>query len=174
MARAHTMLLSALFISCDAFHLPAAAPSILRGGNSRSSPPNAQFGMAAVQLVTLIGRAPEEISFELVMDAIEELYDVTPVGFSVGDVVSESGKNMGSAKIFSFASLQQPKRLDKETTLQLFGDYYRKDVLEHPDGTDHANIRAFMEVGWDGVKFPDGFALSPKSEGGFGLLTDTD
>ena len=49
----------------------------------------------------------------------------------------------------------------------MFGDYYRKDVLEHPDGTDHANIRAFMEVGWDGVKFPDGFALSPKSEGGF-------
>ena len=43
----------------------------------------------------------------------------------------------------------------------------RKDVLEHPDATDHANIRAFMKVGWDGVKFPDGLAVTPKNLGDY-------
>ena len=79
--------------------------------------------------------------------------------FSVGDVVSEPGQNMGSAKIFSFAQLS---KLDEAATLQLFGDYYRKDVLEHPDGSDHANIRAFIKGGWACVKFPDGLAIVPK------------
>ena len=41
--------------------------------------------------------------------------------------------------------------LPNNATLWLFGDFYRKDVLENPDGTDHANIRAFMEGGWDCV-----------------------
>ena len=57
--------------------------------------------------------------------------------------------------------------LEESTTLNLFGDYYRKDVLEHPDATDHANIRAFMKVGWDGVKFPDGLAVTPKNLGDY-------
>jgi len=41
--------------------------------------------------------------------------------------------------------------------------YYREDVLGNPDGTDHANIRSFVKVGWDGVTFPYGPALLPKS-----------
>ena len=40
-------------------------------------------------------------------------------------------------------------------------------MLEHPDATDHANIRAFMKVGWDGVKFPDGLAVTPKNLGDY-------
>ena len=98
------------------------------------------------------------------MDAIDELYDVREVNFSVGDVVSTPGQNMGSAKILSFATYSKP---EPAATLQLFGDYYRKDVLEHPDATDHANIRAFMKVGWDGVKFPDGLAVTPKNLGDY-------
>ena len=43
-------------------------------------------------------------------------------------------------------------------------DYYRKDVLEDPDGDSHANIRAFMKGGWDSVKFPKGLALAPKAK----------
>ncbi len=49
-------------------------------------------------------------------------------------------------------------RLTPEQTLQLFGDYYRIDVLQNPDGTDHQNIRNFIKFGWNGIAF-DGKAL---------------
>ena len=112
--------------------------SFLVSPRAMRTPATMQMPMAATQLVTLIGRAPNEIQFQLVMDAIAELYDVREVPFRVGDVKSDPGKNMGSAKIFSFAQIS---KLDKEATLHLFGDYYRVDVLENPDGDDHANIR---------------------------------
>lgn len=37
-----------------------------------------------------------------------------------------------------------------------------QDVLENPDGDDHANIRNFISGGWDGVDFPNGLAINPK------------
>jgi hypothetical protein len=37
--------------------------------------------------------------------------------------------------------------------LACFGSYYRKDVLENPNGTDHQNIRNFMNRGWEGISF---------------------
>ena len=49
----------------------------------------------------------------------------------------------------------------REQTLYLFGDYYRKDVLENPEGTDHQNIRNFITSGWGGIKF-EGTALIEK------------
>jgi hypothetical protein len=127
---------------------------------ARAVPAFMEMPVAATQLTTLLGRAPEQIEFQMVMDAIEELYDVSEVEFSVGEVKSSPGQNMGSSKIFSFAKIS---KLDEATTLHLFGDYYRKDVLEHPDGDDHANIRNFMKCGWDGVSFPNGLSLAPKS-----------
>ena len=166
----HRILVSAMLVSCSAFQLPQALP---RPGGAASATPATtlkalprpliamQMPQAAVQLLTYIGRAPEEISFQLVMDAVDELYDVYEVDFSVGDVVSAPGQNMGSAKVFSFAIIS---KLDVETTLQLFGDYYRKDVLENPGGTDHANIRSFMQYGWDGVNFPNGLAIEAKQK----------
>ncbi|HAD80214.1 MAG TPA: HopJ type III effector protein, partial [Flavobacteriaceae bacterium] len=36
--------------------------------------------------------------------------------------------------------------------LKLFAEHYQA-VLETPEGTDHNNIRQFMQNGWDGVKF---------------------
>jgi len=53
---------------------------------------------------------------------------------------------------------------DKETTLKLFGQYYR-DVLANPTGTDHANIRNFMKTGWEGCPFENGVALTRKNSG---------
>jgi hypothetical protein len=41
-------------------------------------------------------------------------------------------------------------------------DYYRVDVLEHPEGEDHRPIRDFMAYGWSGVKF-DGMPLTLKT-----------
>ena len=150
-----------LVASCSAFQLaPSAARTPPLASTVRCGDAVAQMPQAALQLVTLIGRAPEEISFQLTMDAIEELYDVTPKPFSVGDVVSAPGQNGGSAKIFSFGAIS---KLDEQATLHCFGDYYRVDVLQNPNGDDHANIRAFMKGGWACVNFPEGLALEPKA-----------
>ena len=101
---------------------------------------------------------PESILFTDTMETIEANYDFTPVRFTNGTVVNEAGTNSGSCKLFSFAKLQQ---LSKEETLACFGDYYRVDVLQHPDATNHANIRNFMITGWEGIGF-DAEALQPK------------
>jgi len=102
---------------------------------------------------------PTAIEFEQTMAAIEDGFDYSPVAFSCGEVVSTAEQNQGSAKIFSFAKLQ---KLNQKTTLELFGRYYREDVLKNADGADHGNIRNFMKTGWDGVAFPDGLALTAK------------
>jgi hypothetical protein len=45
--------------------------------------------------------------------------------------------------------------LNPNQTLNLFGDYFRKDVLENPAGEDHQNIRNFMKYGWEGISFDE-------------------
>lgn len=101
---------------------------------------------------------PESIAFTDTMEVIDSHYDFTPVRFTNGTTVNEAGTNSGSCKLFSFAKLQQ---LSKEETLACFGDYYRVDVLQHPDATNHANIRNFMVTGWEGIRF-DAEALQLK------------
>lgn len=103
-------------------------------------------------------RAPETIEFKDVIAFIDEHYDFTPTKFTNGNTVNDAGQNNGSCKIFSFAKLND---LSKEETLNLFGEFYREDVLKNPDGSDHQNIRNFMKSGWDGVSF-EGKALSRK------------
>ena len=101
----------------------------------------------------------DAIDFEQTMAVIEAEFVYTPIAFSCGEVVSTDEQNQGSAKIFSFAKLQE---LSAEDTLELFGRFYREDVLKNADGSDHGNIRNFMKTGWDGVSFPDGLALARK------------
>ncbi|UPQ75759.1 HopJ type III effector protein [Chryseobacterium nepalense] len=103
-------------------------------------------------------RSPEKIQFKEVIAFIDEHYDFTPTKFINGSTVNEAGQNNGSCKIFSFAQLND---LSKEETLNLFGEFYREDVLKNPDGADHQNIRNFMESGWEGVSF-EGKALVRK------------
>lgn len=137
--------------------LPAAAALLvgvpplrtMRRAHVRAS---AELPPKARALVAALGVDASVIDFEDTMGAIEEMYDFTAVPFSVGDVVSEAGQNLGSLKIFSFA---KKANLDEAATLQLFGRYYRDDVRGAPDGTDHANIRAFMKGGWACVKLPE-------------------
>ena len=109
-------------------------------------------------LLAQIKSNPETLEFQLVIDTINEHYDYTPVQFSNASVISKAGENEGSCKIFAFAQLHD---LDKTQTLNCFGQYYRYDVLKHPDNTDHANIRTFMDNGWDKINF-DHAALSIK------------
>lgn len=101
---------------------------------------------------------PDSISFNDTIALIESLYEFTPTTFSNGSLVSEAGQNSGSCKLFSFARLQG---LSQQQTLSCFGAYYRDDVLKHPQGTDHQNIRNFIVTGWAGITF-QGSALTAK------------
>ncbi|MDP2144636.1 MAG: HopJ type III effector protein [Gallionella sp.] len=104
--------------------------------------------------------APDSICFNDTIALIDALYDFTPTAFANGTMRNEAGQNNGSCKLFSFAKLNG---LSQQQTLTCFGDYYRKDVLGNPEGTDHQNIRNFIKSGWDGVRF-EGKALTKKSD----------
>lgn len=109
-------------------------------------------------LLQQIKTTPETIQFIDVIAFIDDQYEFTPTQFKNGNTINEANKNNGSCKVFSFAKLNN---LSKDETLSLFGDFYRNDVLKNPKGTDHQNIRNFIEFGWDGILF-DGVALKEK------------
>jgi len=104
----------------------------------------------------------KSLSFDDSMAIIAENYSYQATEFSNGSgenkLVNTAGENEGSCKIFAFAQLHQ---LNQEQTLQLFGDYYRHDVLQNPQGTSHQNIRLFMKYGWAGIQFANS-ALTEK------------
>ncbi|MBB3047179.1 hypothetical protein FHR99_001415 [Litorivivens lipolytica] len=104
--------------------------------------------MTVEQLLGALRAGP--VAFDDVMAVIDQNYAFTPTAFRNGEAQNSSGSNNGSCKIFAFAKLHG---LDKNSTLNAFGDFYTQDVLQHPDGEDHANIRNFMRTGWDGVEF---------------------
>ncbi|MDZ7869846.1 MAG: HopJ type III effector protein [Rheinheimera sp.] len=93
---------------------------------------------------------PDSISFQQTIALIDALYDFKPTGFQNGAHSNAAGENNGSCKILAFALLH---KLSEPQTLQLFGDFYRLEVLPDVKGTNHANIRNFMRTGWDGVEF---------------------
>jgi hypothetical protein len=100
-----------------------------------------------------------KVSFQASIAVIGAYYVYTPTRFVNGGVVNPAGSHEGSCKLFYFARLHG---LTEQETLSLFGDYYWQDVLAHPDGTDHANIRAFIRAGWAGIAY-DGVALHQKA-----------
>lgn len=112
--------------------------------------------MTVAQLITEAKN--QAIAFTTTMQVIDENYDFAPTAFKNGDTFNEANTNNGSCKLFSFAQIND---LDVQTTLNLFGDFYTKDVLENPEGDDHQNIRNFMQFGWDGIEF-SGTALTAK------------
>lgn len=106
--------------------------------------------------------AADTVVFADTMTAIDTNYDFTPTQFANGAMVNAAGLNSGSCKLFAFALIN---KLSEQETLACFGDYYRQDVLLHPDGSDHQNIRNFMKTGWAGVKF-ESMPLREKESGG--------
>lgn len=106
--------------------------------------------MSLQALLEKLEKTPEAVDFAEVIAVIGDNYAYTPVRFVNGSAVSEPGSNEGSCKILAFARLH---KLTEQQTLACFGKYYREDVLQHPDATDHANIRNFMQTGWAGVQF---------------------
>jgi hypothetical protein len=101
---------------------------------------------------------PKEINFSDTISVIDENYLFTPTPFQNGLQNNAAGENSGSCKLFAFARLQN---LSQEETLACFGAYYFDEVLNHPEATNHQNIRNFMKTGWGGIKF-DGEALMEK------------
>ncbi|WP_062053702.1 HopJ type III effector protein [Aquimarina longa] len=93
---------------------------------------------------------PEEVSFQDTMNSIDANYEFTPSAFTNGNQNNEEGQNSGSCKLFYFAKLQG---FTEEETLHCFGEYYREDVLQHPEAEDHQNIRNFIKTGWQGISF---------------------
>jgi len=106
--------------------------------------------MALDSFLKKLNETPQEVAFTDTMAVVEALYDFTPTAFQNGDLRNEAGQNSGSFKLFSFAKLQN---FSVEQTLACFGDFYRKDVLENPDATNHQNIRNFIKTGWEGISF---------------------
>lgn len=105
-----------------------------------------------------------EADFEDVIAYVNDHYEYTPTRFTNGTgptaVINEAGKNEGSCRIFALA---KHKGLSEADTLPLFGRFYRDDVLKHPEGNDHGNIRNFMREGWAGIHF-EGEALVTKED----------
>ncbi|PIB35288.1 type III effector [Reichenbachiella sp. 5M10] len=106
--------------------------------------------MNASTFTNKLKETPEQITFEETMQVIEAEYTFTPTAFQNGDLYNEAGQNSGSCKLFAFA---QDQGYTVDETLQCFGDYYRIDVLNDPNGTGHQNIRNFMQYGWEGIRF---------------------
>ncbi len=104
------------------------------------------------QFLQKLEASPGSIAFSDTIATIDANYEFTPTAFNNGELHNEAGQNNGSCKIFSFAKLHM---LTEEQTLHCFGAYYREDVLKHPEGTDHQNIRNFMKTGWEGISFQD-------------------
>jgi hypothetical protein len=100
--------------------------------------------------IAKLQNSPSQISFDETLQIIEQHYDFTPVGFDNGPLQNAAGTNQGSCKIFAFSQIHQ---LSEAQTLACFGDFYRIDVLQHPDNEDHANIRQFMRSGLAGILF---------------------
>lgn len=129
-----------------------------------SADPRPLLEIPRMDITTLLDRLandPQRIEFQEVMATLDTHYRYTPTLFTNGigehKLVNEPGKNEGSCKVFAFGLLHH---LDETTTLACFGQHYR-DVLAHPHGSDHANIRRFMQFGWNGICF-DGQALEPR------------
>ena len=122
--------------------------------------------MTVDTLLCLLQTHPDAVEFQDVMAVIAAQYDYTPTRFSNGldddRIVNAAGENEGSCKIFALGQLLG---LNQPQTLACFGRFYREDVLPHPRGDKHANIRHFMRHGWAGIHF-DSQALAPKGNTG--------
>lgn len=114
--------------------------------------------MSITSFLEKLKQAPNSITFPETIAVIEENYNFIATAFDNGTQHNEAGQNSGSCKLFAFALLQ---KLSVAETLACFGAYYFEEVLGNPNGSNHQNIRNFMNTGWDGIQF-EGEALELK------------
>ena len=114
--------------------------------------------MTIQAFIEKLKQTPEAITFAETITTVESNYEFTPTAFQNGNQHNGAGENSGSCKVFAFAKIQQ---LTQAETLTCFGAYYFEEVLGDLEGTNHQNIRNFMQSGWNGIQF-EGDALSLK------------
>jgi len=119
--------------------------------------------MTLTDYLTTLANEPKSISFADTMAVIDAHYAFSACNFSNHGLLSSASENNGSCKIFAFAKLNG---LSKQNTLDCFGQFYREDVLNHPEANNHMNIRTFMlapeTTPFLGISF-DGTPLTAKS-----------
>lgn len=101
-------------------------------------------------LLTRLTTNPNELMFADIIATIDHEYRFAATAFSNGTADNTAEQNQGSAKVLAFARLH---KLDEPQTLACWAEHYRS-VLDHPQATDHQNIRQFMQSGWAGVELP--------------------
>jgi len=114
--------------------------------------------MNTIEFLEKVKQNPETLELSELVTVIENDYDFTPTAFKNGTLENTENENQGSCKVFSFGQLHG---LTEDQALACFGSYYREDVLQNPNGTDHQNIRNFMQTGWEGIEISQ-TALSSK------------
>jgi len=118
-----------------------------------------------------VKQTPSQITFPETIAVIEENYIFTPTAFQNGTQHNAAGENSGSCKLFSFAKLQN---LSKEETLACFGAFYFEEVLGDPNGTNHQNIRNFINLGWENLRcMPSTVQLVKPTENKYSQTTKT-
>lgn len=80
---------------------------------------------------------------------IDTHYSYQPSGFDNGPVRNGSDENQGSCKVLAMAL---DLGLSDLQALQCFAEHYQT-VVDHPAGSDHANIRALRDHGLTAVRF---------------------
>ncbi len=105
--------------------------------------------MTLKELLEKVYLYPETLQFAEVLAVIDAEFEFTPAAFSNGAVLNAATENQGSCKVLSFAL---KSGLSEAHTLTLFAEHYRS-VVASPTGSDHQNIRQFMNNGWKGVSF---------------------
>jgi len=106
--------------------------------------------MSIEKFIASVKTSPNSIEFSQTIECIEANYVFTETAFTNGAQENAAGENSGSCKLLYFAQLHD---LSKGEALALFGKFYREDVLQNPDGSDHQNIRQFMQLGFEGLSF---------------------
>tara|TARA_R110000751_G_scaffold176531_1_gene282734 strand:+ start:239 stop:574 length:336 start_codon:yes stop_codon:yes gene_type:complete len=90
-----------------------------------------------------------EHTFADTLAFVEQHYLYRPSAFDNGAVHNSAEQNQGSCKVLAMA---QDLGLSNQQALQCFAEHYQA-VLQSPDGSDHANIRALMHSGLSAVTF---------------------
>jgi hypothetical protein len=103
--------------------------------------------MTPAQFTARLG-TPEH-TFADTLAFIEQHYRYQPSAFTNGAVHNSAEQNQGSCKVLAMA---QDLGLSNQQALQCFAEHYQA-VVQHPDGSDHANIRALMQDGLSAVSF---------------------
>lgn len=91
----------------------------------------------------------DKLMFADTLAFIEQHYSYQPSAFGIGPVSNAKDQNQGSCKVLGMAL---DLGLNDTQALQCFAEHYRA-VLDDPNGSAHANIRALMQHGLRSVHF---------------------